>query len=677
MIRRSQTGLGRRGLRLWLGLFFLLLALPAALLVQQAYSQLKWEVFHQYQTRAAELTARIDGRLDEWIDAEEGRSDADYGFLLAIGEGGDIPQRSPLSSYPVTGTLPGLIGHFQVDAEGLFSTPLLPGPDADPTRYGLSEAELVERRQARQRLLDILGRNRLVAAASGDPEPEPVAGRRERADRDTPADRAGAEEIVASAPPIPVSPPAQQAFDRLADVRQRPAPEPGRLGRVEDLQLESRYALPAGKSAEQSLAPSPPSEDETAAAAPSMAEPLAAPPVAEPTAAPVAPPVRVRTFERARDPFEFSLLDSGHFVLFRKVWRDGQRLIQGLLIEQQPFLDEAIGSAFRGSGVAPVSDLVVAYRGEVFALFGGAAARDYLASTAELSGALLYRSRLSAPLGELELVFSITRLPTGPGGRLLLWTAALLALVLCGGCYALYRLGLRQIELTRQQQDFVAAVSHELKTPLTSIRMYAEMLREGWASEEKKRSYYDYICDESERLSRLIANVLQLARMTRNELRVELRPQSVGELLDEACARVGTPVERAGFRLVRRIEPDTANRAVLADRDGFVQIMINLVDNALKFAARAERREVELGACRQGDRTMLFTVRDHGPGVTRGQMRHIFRLFYRGGSELTRETTGTGIGLALVEQLARAMQGRIEVVNCEPGAEFRLTLPIA
>ncbi len=661
MNRRSVTGLDRRGLRLWLGLFFLLLALPAALLIQQAYSQLKWEVFHQYQNLAAELAARIDRDLDQRIDAEESRSDADYGFLL----GGDIPQRSPLSSYPVTGTLPGLIGHFQIDAEGLFTTPLLPGPDADPARYGLSEAELAERRRARQRLLDILGRNQLVAAASSEPEPEPAAVRRERSDRD---DAMADAEESAELSGISASPPAQQAFDRLADVGQRPAAEPGRLGRVEDLQLESRYALPAEKSSQRQLAPGPPARDETP-----VAEPLAAPAAPPPAAAPAAP-VRVRTFERIRDPFEFSLLDSGHFVLFRKVWRDGQRLIQGLLIEQQPFLQGVIGNAFHGSSVAPVSDLVVAYRGEVFALFGGATARAYLTSATELSGALLYRSRLSAPLGELELIFSITRLPTGPGGRLLLWTAALLTLVLCGGCYALYRLGLRQIELTRQQQDFVAAVSHELKTPLTSIRMYAEMLREDWASEAKKRSYYDYICGESERLSRLIANVLQLARMTRNELRVELRPHSVGELLDEACARVATPVERAGFRLVRRVDPDTGNRVVLADRDGFVQIIINLVDNALKFAARAERREVELGARRQGDRMVLFTVRDYGPGIPRGQVKHIFRLFYRGGSELTRETAGTGIGLALVEQLVRAMQGQVEVINRDPGAEFRLML---
>ena len=80
----------------------------------------------------------------------------------------------------------------------------------------------------------------------------------------------------------------------------------------------------------------------------------------------------------------------------------------------------------------------------------------------------------------------------------------------------MYRLGVGQIRLHRQQQDFVSAVSHELKTPLTSIRMYGEMLRAGWVDEDKKRSYSDFIFHESERLSRLIANVLQLARMTRS-----------------------------------------------------------------------------------------------------------------------------------------------------------------
>ena len=102
----------------------------------------------------------------------------------------------------------------------------------------------------------------------------------------------------------------------------------------------------------------------------------------------------------------------------------------------------------------------------------------------------------------------------------------LLALVLSGGCYVIYRYGVGQISLYRQQQDFVSAVSHELKTPLTSIRMYSEMLKAGWADEDKKAGYYAFIHDESERLSRLITNVLQLARMTRGNHSIDVKTDS-------------------------------------------------------------------------------------------------------------------------------------------------------
>jgi len=317
----------------------------------------------------------------------------------------------------------------------------------------------------------------------------------------------------------------------------------------------------------------------------------------------------------------------------------------------------------------------VAYRGDVVAAFSGEPARGYLANPEELHGALLFRAPLSAPLGDVELLFSIDHLPAGPGGAVLAWTAAILAIVLCGGFFAMYRLGLRQIALTRQQQDFVSAVSHELKTPLTSIRLYGEMLREGWAAEEKKKEYYDYIFQESERLSRLIANILQLARMTRNELKVEARPAPLRELIDGVRSKVTTQVERAGFTLEIGCDAEAAAAVIQVDPDCFTQIVINLVDNAVKFSAGAERRAIEIHCRRRHEGAVEIAVRDYGPGVASDQMKKIFRLFYRCESELTRETAGTGIGLALVSQLAQAMNGKVDVVNRDPGAEFRVVFP--
>jgi signal transduction histidine kinase len=384
--------------------------------------------------------------------------------------------------------------------------------------------------------------------------------------------------------------------------------------------------------------------------------------------------VRVRTFESEIDPFEISLLDSGHFVLFRKVWRDGQRYIQGALIEAQPFLDSMIEVAFRETLLSRTSDLIAAYHGDIIAAYGGIDADAYLSSTSELTGTLLYQRRLSAPLGELELIFSVRQLPVAPGGRLITWIGLVLVVVLCGGFYLVYRVGLRQIALVEQQQVFVSAVSHELKTPLTSIRMYAEMLREGWASEDKKATYYGFIHDESERLSRLISNVLQIARMTRNDVRPDLKRLTVSELMDGMQSKIASQVERAGFTLNLSCEEAVEATVLAVDADFFAQIMINLVDNATKFARKADIKTIDI-ACRQtSNGAVVVTVRDYGPGIPKDQMKKIFMLFYRAGNEMTRESVGTGIGLALVRQLAASMNAEVDAVNKDPGAEISLRM---
>ncbi len=186
--------------------------------------------------------------------------------------------------------------------------------------------------------------------------------------------------------------------------------------------------------------------------------------------------------------------------------------------------------------------------------------------------------------------------------------------------------------------------------------MYGEMLKAGWADEAKRQTYYDYIHSESERLSRLIENVLQLARLSRNTQRFDLKSVAVAELLDLVRSKVATQVERAGFALTVRNETPGRRNGAVADADCFTQIFINLVDNALKFSAGAANKTVEIALRRGSDGSVLFTVRDFGPGVPKAQMKKIFELFYRAENELTRETVGTGIGLALVRQLALAMR---------------------
>jgi hypothetical protein len=121
--------------------FFLALAVPTAVLVIHAFGQLKWEAFHQHRQVAQALSGRIDAELSRLLNAEEARSFADYGFLVVAGDlSSNILQRSPLSIFPPQTAIPGLVGYFQVDADGRFSTPLLPATGELEASYGVGQA---------------------------------------------------------------------------------------------------------------------------------------------------------------------------------------------------------------------------------------------------------------------------------------------------------------------------------------------------------------------------------------------------------------------------------------------------------------------------------------------------------------------------------------------------------
>jgi signal transduction histidine kinase len=347
-----------------------------------------------------------------------------------------------------------------------------------------------------------------------------------------------------------------------------------------------------------------------------------------------------------------------------------------LLVDQETFIEDVIGARFMETALANMSNLIIAYQDDVIHTFGGRDNSSYPNVAEDLDGALLYRNRFTAPLDRVELIYSIQRLPPGPGASVLAWVTLVLAVVFAGGFLSLYRMGLSQIDLARQQQDFVSAVSHELKSPLTSIRMYGEMLKEGWADEEKRQSYYEFIHDESERLSRLISNVLHLASITRNEPQFDLKPTNVGELMNSTESKISNQIERAGFELRFNTVNDADKATIRIDEDCFSQIIINLVDNAIKFSENADNKVIEISCKLSADNRILFLVRDYGPGIPKDQMKKIFQLFYRSESELTRETVGTGIGLAIVHQLTLAMNGNVDLINAEPGAEFRVSFSI-
>ncbi|MGB0132825.1 sensor histidine kinase [Dokdonella sp.] len=715
-MRRWQPRLlSRARLAAFLAVLFLALMIPTVILLVQTQRQIRFEAFHQYRTLAEELGLRINSNLQGMLATEEDRSYSDYQFAAFASSPAKatLLQRSALSEVPVRSDLPGLIGYFQIDADGTFNTPALPDDLSDPSQWGLDNEQVGKRVALRNRLLDVLRQNSLlerglvVQDAGPEKKVTPSGSSGGKASMDGPADLSVADrQIIDRSEIAQVAGKKRDGQEDAYSAADKQLPELGKsasnasqsailelnavqstgsrikvdkIGQVEDLRLARNFQKGEQKTDNEADAPAYEQrlrDNVQTRSKRKEQSPALASPVAEDALGANVEPARVRMFESELDPFEFSLLEGGYGVLYRKVWRDGQRTIQGAIIDQDAFVSQALVRPFEESALAQMSDMVVAYRHDVLTVRRADNGSYLLSRAAEVEGELLHQMSLSAPLGDFQLLWNIRSLPAAPGGRIITWAGILLTSVLVLGFFALYRLGLRQIRLSRQQQDFVSAVSHELKTPLTSIRMYAEMLREGWPDEAKKREYYAFIHDESERLSRLIGNVLQLARLERSDLQLDLGRMQVGELADLLRSKLDSQIVRAGFACNYRIAAEAAEHAVLVDTDAVVQIMINLVDNALKFSARSERREIDISVEVRGSGRIAFSVRDYGPGVESSQLRNIFTLFYRSGDEMRRETPGTGIGLALVRQLARAMQGEADVRQCEPGAEFVLLLPV-
>jgi len=736
MKARLLKQLDKKNLKLILAGFFLALFIPTSLLVYQTYDQIKWEAYHQQRQLAEELATRIDNKFVNLIIKEEARAFANYSFLNVAGEPSEnFLQRSPLSNLTTQSELEGIIGYFQIDNDGHFTTPLLPDTDGNFAGYGIPKNEYTERQQQQRRVLDILSANELVKpnrAARLDtkdavgPELSAVATSKTSdvsdaiVSTDTTASPAVEELAAASSGEVTLEAgliegdarssvqesvdnkkgkadknTSQSGFDELArkQAPRRQAEEaeqtnsPYSLGKVEDLKLEQQYA-DSERALKEEKATKQRKEQTRKKRGGKRKEKTALPEQrARPKSAPAYgdrdsqrkdnAPAKIEIFESEVDPFEFSLLQSGQFVLYRRAWRNEHRYIQGILVESKTFLQDTIKPIFQDATLAKFSDLSVAYNGDILSVFSSRRGSSYLSRTSQVEGELLYRTRLSPPFSDVEIIFSANDLPIGPGGRIITWTAIVLFVILFAGFLLMYRMGARQLSLASQQQDFVSAVSHELKTPLTSIRMYGEMLREGWATEEKKKSYYDFIYYESERLSRLIQNILQLARMTRNDLNIEAGTIGIAELIDTIRSKVTSQIERNGFELHLDCDEKILEKKLEIDTDYFSQIIINLVDNAIKFSADAQKKQIDIKCSLQGTDKVSFHIRDYGPGIEKSQLKKIFTLFYRTENELTRKTVGTGIGLALVHQLTRALNGEIDVINMHPGAEFVITFHIS
>jgi signal transduction histidine kinase len=250
---------------------------------------------------------------------------------------------------------------------------------------------------------------------------------------------------------------------------------------------------------------------------------------------------------------------------------------------------------------------------------------------------------------------------------------ALLLVVIVLGLAATYRLIRRESEMARLRSDFVANVSHDLKTPLSLIRMFAETLEmERVPDETTRREYYAVITRESERLSRLIDNVLDFSRIEGGRDRYEMVPSAVDAVVHEVVEEFRYALARQGFTVEVDVAPDLPDVAL--DPAAVKQALANLVDNAIKYSA--DRRRLRVSARREGDE-VLITVEDQGLGIPAAELERIFERFYRIGRSETQGRRGSGMGLALVKHVVEAHGGRVTVESrVDEGSRFTMHLPL-
>jgi signal transduction histidine kinase len=743
-------------------LFFLALIVPSSILSFKAHQQLRWQTFHQFQLDAQALTSQIDRALSNMIDKEEARADTDYTFFVLAGTPeAKLVQRSELSKFPVEADLVGVIGYFQIDEDGNFSSPVLPSEYVQsavhPGLYGISVEENQRRSELVKSIKKILLKNQLVASkplrsngssvngtgslssqssedvittASGISEEK----RKDKSPKlsdgltfsekvetsvatefnqgsdvseievELDGDKKQLNSSSEKANPRSESPRSlvDLSFDKQSKLRKQDseknvsinqakfkAKQSVRSRASEKKEASKRYETEPfsqlAKKAElrrvkrsrdnRSKAESAPSRQGRMEKNYSPQQTLVTKENAQ--LAIESERIQIKLFESEIEPFKFSLLESGDFVLYRQVWREQGRIIQGAIVSSDQFLQQAIQQYFVTSGLYQTTQLNLFYGTEFirnigqFNAFKGGTTVEWKQAN-DLRGELLTSVSLSEPFSSFSLDFRVVKLPNNSSSIFIKFVAASLFVVLLLGTYFLYRLTLKQTQLARQQQDFVSSVSHELKTPLTSIRMYGEILKQGWVSDEKKEEYYDYIYTESERLSRLIANVLQISKVNHNALELNLVLVNISELVSLIHSKVDSQIAQSQFELDIFVEPQLKNQAILVDSDAFVQIIINLVDNAIKYAASATDKRIDIGFKSDTNNAIRVSVRDYGPGIARSQLKNIFELFYRSGDELTREVAGTGIGLALVKQLSLAMSANVVAKNHSKGVEFTI-----
>lgn len=623
-------------LKLYFLLFCIAVSVPLSYVVWRTYTGVAREELAQLEFFAEALIDDMQKELAELIQREERRAVDEYQAPASDGT------TSPLSTPP---NEPYILGYLQNRPDGRMQTPLVVDSGQAPVQYRGVVAALQEVNQAfNQKKWSLPSsvpeppKDALAKAKTSEAQSSTFAERYLAApQRKAPQTRLGQKSVrVEELTPRQMSNLAGQAADAVAPRPEATATAEAELDAMMDtVKRREAATLPAA-------APSPPEASQSASDRP--------------------------RFQVEVAPMQSIFIDSERVFIFRRVAVNDQILRQGFVLMLKPFLQHMADAYFTPHPMAAFSRLTLKVVGNDPQNGGfetGAAARE---------GRVVALRTFPAPFDFISAAIACDHIPASPARKSVHIALAALGAVLLLGLFAIYHSVRSVVDLSERRSRFVSSVTHELKTPLTNIRMYVEMLEQGIAATpQREQEYLGIIGSESTRLSRLINNVLTLAKLEKKQHHVELQPGRLEDLFNEAHAIMAPKLAQEGFDLTigtgREIE-------MAYDREAMLQVLINIIENSIKFGRNAPDRHIHIDARIEGP-WVRIALADTGPGIPHPALKRIFDDFYRAESALTRTTSGTGIGLALVKKLVAAMGGRVEAANNpQTGCTITLSLPL-
>ena len=567
------------------------------------------------------MLQNVNKNITTDLAIEDRRSYADYRFIRSVPVfGGEEITMSELAEFPQRSHYVGLVGHFQLDPSGNLSTPVLP----DGVLESIPMVDKDKRVAIRNKISEILNTSGFSAISSATTNVQSSSSAGQNADSTLKNDSRLIDQIY------------KQDLDIASSQRKKKSSK----SRVEQITKTGDFAFGVEST----------KLDTTGLL------------------------VRLINTEsthsmEAEIDFFQAIVDSNYIIFHRTVRRGLDVFIQGFIVDARVYLTNLVKNEiekYKGVTKGTQQDpLVLAFyhKKKSFVAFGE---RNNVTTE-------LLSEPLQAPLS--DITFKMFTTQKAPGGEFVIFIGLLMLAVLAIGLISIYHVTQSRMKLAAKRQDFVSAITHELKTPLTAIKMYAELLQSSWvANEEKKQKYYGQIASEADRLSRLIQNVLNLSKLDGNRWNVQLRMDKPKRVLDDFVSTYSKNVEKQGFELTVSSDTDADNISLMIDRDAVMQILMNLVDNSLKFSKTADYKMVNV-ELRIKDTDMYLAVRDYGPGIPPSEMKKVFQEFYRVENEMTRQTSGTGIGLSMVKKLCTLCNMTIEIENANPGLRTKIHFP--